>query len=789
MRSAFASRCRLLVVLVAASVAAPAASAEAATFSVNSIGTGSDVAIDGSCDTDATADVDCSLRAAIEEANATTPSDTIVFQSTASPTDPDDVAFDLTGSPQVIGGTLPTITHALFINGQDCEAAPDLPATPCLRLNAPIAINADGEVNIRGLSFSGAGTAIDVIHVAGTSPGVPDFVLNASWFGIDPVGVAQVPPDTAVLLEDVSGAQIGGSTRGERNLFARQGTGVDVFGADNTNIWGNWFGIKPDGTFARAGEGSAANGDAIEITGDSTPNPDNQATGSKVGFASSFSATPACDGFCNLIAGAGRTGSGGVAAGSAIDLGGDGGVEIPADGASIAGNEIGPDVAPNNSGINVGDADGVVIGGASSDAANVIGANGIGSGFGSSDLTVSHNSFDGSGSGAGAISVNGNGEISDNFVASGTTQPAIQLVSTSGGGYSVTGNVIGESADGSPVPSGRFGISVNGNGNTIGGTGAGDGNVITNLTSTTPAINTIGINVVGDGNEVIGNTIGEGTDGTPGAQLVGIQVGGDADDNVIGGTSAASENEIVNTTQGTAVIPAAAIRVVNQSPAITSSGDQILRNVGSDNDGQFIDLGEDGPGNVAGGPNLGIQAPAISTALATGATGTAAPNAVVRIFSKAISDAGELQGFVAETTSAADGSWSVGYPAQVIGQRLVATATTVGGTSELSAVASVSEPVIPPPAGDTDPPETTIVKAPKGKIKSKKAKFVFSADEQGATFTCTIDKGGPKPCTSPLTLKRLKKGKHSFSVFATDAAGNADPTPATSRFKVKRKKH
>ncbi len=57
---------------------------------------------------------------------------------------------------------------------------------------------------------------------------------------------------------------------------------------------------------------------------------------------------------------------------------------------------------------------------------------------------------------------------------------------------------------------------------------------------------------------------------------------------------------------------------------------------------------------------------------------------------------------------------------------------------------------------------------------------MFSADEQGATFTCTIDKGGPKPCTSPLTLKRLKKGKHSFSVFATDAAGNADPTPPSS---------
>ena len=764
------------------------AGAQAATFVVNSTGTGSDVAIDGSCDTDATADVDCTLRAAIEEANSTTPSDTITFQSTASPSDPDDVAFDLAGN-RVIGGTLPAITHALFINGQDCEPAPDLPATPCLRMTAPISVNADGEVNIRGLAFSGAGTAIEVIHVAGTSAGVPDFVLNASWFGLDPTGAVQTPPDTAVLLEDVDGAQIGGSTRGERNLFARQGTGVDVLGADHTEIRGNWFGIKPDGTFARTGEGSAANGDAIEITGDSTPNPDNQATGTRIGLASSFSATPDCDGFCNLIAGAGRTGAGGVASGSGIDLGGDGGVEIPADGATIAGNEIGPDVAPNNSAVNVGDADGVTIGGASADAANVIGANGVGSGFNSNDLTISRNSFDGSGSGSGAISVNGDGEVSDNFIASGTNQPAIQLISTSGDGYSVTGNVIGEDAAGSPLPSGRFGISVNGNGNTIGGTGAGDGNVITNLASTTPAINTIGINVVGDGNEVVGNTIGEGTTGAPGSQLVGIQVGGDADDNVIGGTTAASENEIVNTTQGTATIPAAAIRVVNQSPVVTSTGDQILRNVGSDNDGQFIDLGEDGAGNVAGGPNLGAQAPVIASALAASASGSAAPNATVRVFSKATAAAGELQGFVAETTAGADGSWTVSYPAQALGQRLVATATTAGGTSELSAVATVAEPVTPPPTGDTDPPETTIVKAPKRKIKSKKAQYVFSSDEAGATFTCVVDKGAAKPCTSPLTLKRLKKGKHTFSVFATDAAGNADPTPATGKFKVKRKKH
>jgi hypothetical protein len=34
----------------------------------------------------------------------------------------------------------------------------------------------------------------------------------------------------------------------------------------------------------------------------------------------------------------------------------------------------------------------------------------------------------------------------------------------------------------------------------------------------------------------------------------------------------------------------------------------------------------------------------------------------------------------------------------------------------------------------------------------------------------------------------VKRGKHTFSVRATDQAGNVDATPATDTWKVKRKK-
>ena len=93
----------------------------------------------------------------------------------------------------------------------------------------------------------------------------------------------------------------------------------------------------------------------------------------------------------------------------------------------------------------------------------------------------------------------------------------------------------------------------------------------------------------------------------------------------------------------------------------------------------------------------------------------------------------------------------------------------------------------PPPPADSTPPQTTIDKGPKKKTTKRKAKFVFSSSEAGSTFECKLDKKPYKSCTSPQKYKRLKRGKHKFSVRATDAAGNTDATPAKYRWKVKKK--
>jgi CSLREA domain-containing protein len=96
-------------------------------------------------------------------------------------------------------------------------------------------------------------------------------------------------------------------------------------------------------------------------------------------------------------------------------------------------------------------------------------------------------------------------------------------------------------------------------------------------------------------------------------------------------------------------------------------------------------------------------------------------------------------------------------------------------------------PMEEPVAEDTTPPETTITRKPRNKTKKKTATFEFVASEP-ATFTCTLDgRDQFKPCTSPTKVK-VKKGRHKFEVRAMDAAGNADPTPASDRWKRKKKR-
>jgi hypothetical protein len=99
-----------------------------------------------------------------------------------------------------------------------------------------------------------------------------------------------------------------------------------------------------------------------------------------------------------------------------------------------------------------------------------------------------------------------------------------------------------------------------------------------------------------------------------------------------------------------------------------------------------------------------------------------------------------------------------------------------------------------PPAADTTAPQTSDTTAPQTALNSqpkksstrKKATFTFSS-ETGATFKCSRDGESFSVCTSPLTFS-VKTGRHSFVVFAKDAAGNVDDSPATASWTVTKRK-
>jgi plastocyanin len=87
-------------------------------------------------------------------------------------------------------------------------------------------------------------------------------------------------------------------------------------------------------------------------------------------------------------------------------------------------------------------------------------------------------------------------------------------------------------------------------------------------------------------------------------------------------------------------------------------------------------------------------------------------------------------------------------------------------------------------AEDIVAPVVTVTGGPGNPTTSTSATFAFTADET-ATFACSIDGGAAACDTGTVTYTGLSVGSHTFSVTATDLAGNVS-VPVTSTWTIAR---
>ncbi len=385
-----------------------------APFVVNSTGDASDAnAGNGVCETATPGQ--CTLRAAIEEANALAGTDSIEFNIPTS--DPGYSASPLSYTIQVgVPSTeiLPAITEPLTIDG---TSQPGFTSTPVVVLDGTATTTIDtngitleaGNSTVRGLSIVDFPDDAIELDISGSNTIVGNYV------GILPGGAA-TPGNGWGLAIKTSGNTIGGTTAADRNVIAgNDNYGLAIYnGSANNLVQGNYIGVSADGSTA-AGNGTRG----IEIY----------------------------EGSNNNTIGGTTAGARNVISGNTDD-----GIylqDVGTDDNIIRGNYIGTNAA--------------------GDAAIPNGDRGVQIESGADDNTVG-------GTAAGALNViSGNGN--DGVVIGDGVAPYPGTT-----GNAVEGNHIGVAADGtSPLGNGGHGVHLTTvDGNIIGGSIAGAGNVIAN---------------------------------------------------------------------------------------------------------------------------------------------------------------------------------------------------------------------------------------------------------------------------------------------------------------------
>jgi CSLREA domain-containing protein len=572
---------------------------------------------DGACDA-----THCSLREAINTANANAGPDTIVFAiGTAAQT------------IQPTSG-LPAITEGVLIDGWS-QGGTSYAGPPLIELDGSSAgagglLITGSDSTVQGLAinrFSGAG-----IDVSGS--GATGNVIKGNYIGTNAGGTAGAG-NAGSGIQITGGASnntIGGTAASARNVVSgNSGHGILLHGVTGNSVQGNYAGTSADGS---ASIPNGIDGIAVDGGGNNT-----------IGGTAS---------------GAGNLASGNTNQGISIF-----GVDFP--------NTTGNVVRGNIVGTNAGGTSAI--------------ANGTGVGDGIRMLNAINTTVVGN-----LISGNPYGVRINGAISTGNT---------------VQGNYIGTDVTGtSAIPNATGVLIENAAGaNTIGGSSAGQGNLISGNTAAGIALNE-GTGIVIQGNKIGANASGSALGNGGNGIRLGAQIPSgefytyvSATNTQVGGTTAAAANVIANNGQaGVAVV--------------SGTGNSILRNSISANGALGIDLVADGvTPNDADDSDVGSNGlqnfPIITDARSDGLAGTlhSAPSATYRLefFSNAACDAsgnGEGKTFLGTTNvttnGAGDASFSFAVPITV-GEFATTTATdSSNNTSEFSACKVVAAGV---PAG------------------------------------------------------------------------------------------
>jgi hypothetical protein len=459
---------------------------------------------------------------------------------------PDTIRFKIGTGAQTIKllAALPILTGPVTLDG---TTQPGYAGTPLVELDGT---GAGADVN--GLVLAGGTSVVKGLAVGGFSENGISLTSSGNsilgdYIGTDLTGSVALANGADGVAVFNPGNTIGGTAAGAANLISGNAkNGVDLV-ANNNVVAGNRIGTNAGGTAALAN-----GGDGVIV------------------YAGG-----------NTVGGDAGAGGGNLISGNAAN-----GIDLVAGSNLVVGNRIGTDVAGAASVGNAGD--GVLI----FSAQNTVG---------------------GTTAGAGNL-ISGNGKNGVEITGSGAT------------GNLVEGNRIGTNAAGTAaLGNGVSGVVIFAAGNTVGGAAAGAGNLLSGNTDN-------GVDLDGGGNLVQGNLIGTDVTGTAALGNGGDGVASFAAGNTIGGTTAGSGNVIsgnkghgVSLVAGGAVVQGNWIGTdITGSAALGNGGDGVLAfaggntvggnvagagNVISANGGRGVALfGSDGAGNVVQGNEIGTDA-------------------------------------------------------------------------------------------------------------------------------------------------------------------------------------